>query len=477
MPSKKDRKPPIEGLEYLINHVFLPPKVPQEDDYNSDHEKLLLKVVLDALTIFKRHVPTEWLSTIDLVIDMVQNIKSMLDDKGFMNEEGLRESLQGLSVTGGTLLLHIREQNCGVMMTKVDESVQIEAFELLPQNQSVFATNGRLRRSFPGPALSMTVKDFKVSDFQEAIAETLAKMSHQSAPGTKPKVKKAGYLHDEDRDTTHPKMVTELFFNFLRPLCEQVDLLRIQKNTRDEVMWSNSRLPWHRSSLWLLLRVGIQLVFSRNPIRNQKTNNTYKLFMVHMLSNVLDMSRAANLPGELFHIMQAKIARRLLKLDSDDSEVDLNPVANVVHAVTESLTTRWARIQKRAELNCDLSRLKQLQFSDDSIHILQALNEHIEKLSMREHGNREDLFDLQLGLVMFQNDLLPDITHISGSEYIVFNIQAFERWIDSNLNKWTTRHQSKLETCGELGKLIHAYHNVAAPIYREDPVDAEAQTG
>src|SRR6266496_5937648 len=63
------------------------------------------------------------------------------------------------------------------------------------------------------------------------MAHTLAKMSHQPAVETKSKARKAGRMHDEDRDTTHPRIVTELFMAFLRPVGKPVDVSRLWKNT------------------------------------------------------------------------------------------------------------------------------------------------------------------------------------------------------------------------------------------------------
>jgi hypothetical protein len=60
----------------------------------------------------------------------------------------------------------------------------------------------------------MAVADFEVPNLQIVVAETLAKMSHQSAPGTKPKVKKGGRFHVEDRDTTPPKDGNGAFTQF-----------------------------------------------------------------------------------------------------------------------------------------------------------------------------------------------------------------------------------------------------------------------
>lgn len=37
-----------EAFEYIVHHVFLPPRLPQSDDFNHSHERQLLCVVLDA---------------------------------------------------------------------------------------------------------------------------------------------------------------------------------------------------------------------------------------------------------------------------------------------------------------------------------------------------------------------------------------------------------------------------------------------
>jgi hypothetical protein len=145
------------------------------------------------------------------------------------------------SSKGGTIPLHLRAQNCGVLISKEDTSVHFEAFELSPLNESVITTKGRLQRSFPGPAFSVERNVFGQAAFLETTAQTLAKMSHQAAIGTTPQVRKAGRMHNEDRDTVHPKMVTELFAAFLRSVGEPVEVSRLWKNTREEVMWKDSK--------------------------------------------------------------------------------------------------------------------------------------------------------------------------------------------------------------------------------------------
>jgi hypothetical protein len=123
----------------------------------------------------------------------------------------------------------------------VKSSIQFEAFELSTLNSAVITTKGRLQRLFPGPAFSVDLNTFQQVTFLNTVAHTLAKMSHQIVLGTMPKVLKAGRMYDEDRDTTHPKMVTELFMGFLRAVGNPASVSRIWKNTRDEVMFQNSK--------------------------------------------------------------------------------------------------------------------------------------------------------------------------------------------------------------------------------------------
>jgi hypothetical protein len=42
-----------DELLYLFNHVFLPPKLPQKDDYDAGREKALLSVTIDGLITWK----------------------------------------------------------------------------------------------------------------------------------------------------------------------------------------------------------------------------------------------------------------------------------------------------------------------------------------------------------------------------------------------------------------------------------------
>lgn len=80
------------------------------------------------------------------------------------------------------------------------------------------STKGRLQRTFPGPTLAFDTRVINETDLLRMFAQTISRMSQQPVAGTKPKVQKSKRKHDEDRDTTDPKMVIDFLMATLRPL-------------------------------------------------------------------------------------------------------------------------------------------------------------------------------------------------------------------------------------------------------------------
>jgi Protein of unknown function (DUF3638)/Protein of unknown function (DUF3645) len=355
------------------------------------------------------------------------------------------------------------------MISKVDDSIHVEVFELSPLNQPVVTTKGRLRRSFPGPAFSLSIGTFEQPGFQATMAHALAKMSHQPAVETMPKARKAGRMHDEDRDTTHPNIVTELFMGFLRPVGEPVDVSRLWKNTREEVMWLNSRLPWRRSPMWLLVRVAMQLVFSRSTVLSKLSGDLYKTFMVFLMSHVLELSHKHSLPSDLMYAMNAKLARRLLKLDSSFDGPGLNFVQNVMRNTHELIYARWSNIIEQAGPHYDLSRLECLDFGQDVFNTLPALDEYIKSMAKRENNKSSVAFQPASALVKYQAEELPACLDSSIKDYMAYNLGAFEAWVASDLRPWLELHKWNISTCGKLSDLIQSYHDVACRFYSSNP--------
>ncbi|KAK0258611.1 hypothetical protein LTR35_018148 [Friedmanniomyces endolithicus] len=170
----------MDSNRSLINHVFLPPQLPQAlDDLPID---FLLRSTLEALAAFKLIRPDPILAQVVQMLENTQDIHS----NGHFNEAKLTDLLNALPRKRGMLVLHIDAQNAGVIVTNTTSAIRFETFELAPLNEHVYNALGRLRRSFPGSAVDFDFTTCAEIGFVATTAHTLSKMSHQPVPGMQP---------------------------------------------------------------------------------------------------------------------------------------------------------------------------------------------------------------------------------------------------------------------------------------------------
>lgn len=95
-----DNKLPLEAVLYLIHHVFLPPKLPNDDDTSAEHESILLDVTLDCLDEFRDYVGPSQGRLVSSVIAAVSNLRNARNFDGFIDETKLLELLGTLCKSG-----------------------------------------------------------------------------------------------------------------------------------------------------------------------------------------------------------------------------------------------------------------------------------------------------------------------------------------------------------------------------------------
>lgn len=366
------------------------------------------------------------------------------------------------------ITLMIREQNAGVLISRADTThVHFEVFELSPTNRAVMNTKGRLKRSFPALAVALAVEDMRKTELRSVLAHTLAEMSLRSAMGTKPRVRKAAQYHDEDRDTVHPKVVTELLISFLSAIGKPVGVSGIVKNTREDVLWNDSLLPWRRSPLWLLIRVTLQLMCTRQANKTSRSGDPYKLFMVLLMSNILDKSCQLSLPSDLIYIMTTKIWQRLLKLNSPNSEA-INCVVDSIRKADSQLRKRWSKIQAEV-VNINHKPLATLNFEQDSHYLLPKLDGFIKSVATWTKESSLADFHPQTVLIRYASDSTPRLPHSDSRINALYALHAFENWVDVRLNQWLKCRSTMATVAEDISTLIMHYHQVARDHYKDDP--------
>lgn len=60
-------------MDYLIHHVFLPPKLPSSNDHSHAKEEMLMQITLDSLKSFRNLVADRYYQPISDAIGMLQN--------------------------------------------------------------------------------------------------------------------------------------------------------------------------------------------------------------------------------------------------------------------------------------------------------------------------------------------------------------------------------------------------------------------
>lgn len=94
---------PLKAIEYLMNHTFLPPKLPNGDDSDRKHESILLDTVVDSLKGFRECVAQGLRDSLDSATAMIANIGTIHGSSGLhgpVREGAFRSALQDLPKTG-----------------------------------------------------------------------------------------------------------------------------------------------------------------------------------------------------------------------------------------------------------------------------------------------------------------------------------------------------------------------------------------
>jgi hypothetical protein len=172
------------------------------------------------------------------------------------------------------------------------------------------ATKGKLLCSYPGPAVEVPANTFEDTAFLEEFSSFLVQMNvdiFDSAATTT----KVGSTVVEERDSAHPRYITDLLTQILLGMGATVEIPRIRKRIADDILRKDASMPsWRRSPLWLMIRVALQ-----TSLYSMAGNHIdYKAFMVFMMGNVLHRAVESQLPSDLLFCMRVKMSRRLYKL-------------------------------------------------------------------------------------------------------------------------------------------------------------------
>ena len=341
-------------LDYLFNHLFLPPKLPHSSDHrDGSNVKALANLLLQSIRDLDdlEHY-NQWSS----LKRMLRTFAEMHHHDYTLSRDALRTALRGLQ-DGDAIVLHIAVQNSGMIIRKATKEYLVETFEASPPAAEVLAATSALQWDFPSRAVAIPISTFENEAFQDSLIDFLARASIEPVKKYAAIALKAGSFAYENRDTTTPAIIGRLLMALLEANGSRHILSLTRKRIRDDVCWGQGgggALPWRRSATWLVLRVSLQrfLCFS---LGGSLGTLHYKFFISLVLSNLLQDLCEKSSSSDRIAFARTKIARRMAKLDQQRASgtfhganhIDLllskyeKPIRKVVIHANALLDHRW----------------------------------------------------------------------------------------------------------------------------------------
>lgn len=460
--------PPTGATAYLINHVALPPDLPQTDDQEDTYDGKLLQVVIQALHDLESQVVDGQDKTVALAIATMKSLASNRDSRGELNPIELGINLDRLikDTVGGIVPLEFKIQNAGLLIRRDGPNIIFESFELSPTNEASSSCKGRLRRTFPGTASQIPVTQMQDSNLTQALVSALLKMSTQTATDLQPQKRS---------DTSHPGLVTEYLMNVIAAIGEPVDATRIIKHTRDEVLSKSGTVPWRRSPLWLFIRVMLQLVFNRGACRLLNPDELYKAFIILLLSRILALAKEDwdTVGLDSLRALSAKLIRRIYKFKDIGQAGRLLPdwqkqVRENLIDVHDTLDANWKEAVRCSKANIDSVSLLTLCPDKHLDTPLWKLDAFLAQASASTLSTPSHDFKPTFGYPVFPTDEVPK-GFVKGNENQVYRLAAVEAWVETSMQTWVESHSDDPSSCSELFRLMKEYHRSATIVYAGVP--------
>lgn len=168
------------------------------------------------------------------------------------------------------------------------------------------------------------------------------------------------------------------------------------KNTRSEVMWNNSFMPWRRSPLWLLIRVSLQLLLVHEAASALDATCLFKSLILFFTTSLLAEGIRLNLPSDLIEITRSKVARRKHKLavirDQVDNKVFSFAERTMANAAQELISRQSLIIADTTPAN-KLSCLQSVDFAGDTVHKFKKFDDFINSIADRASSYTDASFN------------------------------------------------------------------------------------
>ncbi|KAF8464761.1 hypothetical protein JB92DRAFT_3064074 [Gautieria morchelliformis] len=483
------------GIGYIVNHLFLPPNLPQEDDSRdmslpqSDepstatlsntlrgHRKqdALLSHVIESSGDFYRALNHDeadqdarqcW-----RVLDKMLRSMRRVRHGASTNPQELQQVIQNMEIQDNLCLL-ISKQNTGIILRRLEAEITLEIFQASPTAAHVAGNGGKLLIQYPSrPRLSIPNNPLLI----KSLSAYLATVDCTEMPEAVPTTRKAQTEQKESREVPDIRYMSELLGGIARALTPDVNAtasstVYVTKRINDHVLWHSAFNPWRRDPQWLVIRVALQTSLLERKIDGRYG---YKAFTTYVLSRALEKASKAKLDHHLLYTMNVKIATRIWKLKSlDHTGFPFKYIVDQSQSCGDLLEKQWRRVQEleASPLPWTVPTSQKIRAAEGfalagSRRYLSAVYNRRSELEQRSSCFDPEAFEVTLvSNNLRQTGLSPPAripTGSAGSE-LWLAVLDVERWIIKNhLHDWqtTTLVETRMEV---LGQMIASFDSIA----------------
>ncbi|KAI6035880.1 hypothetical protein EDC04DRAFT_2174349 [Pisolithus marmoratus] len=454
------------ALEYIITHVFCPLQLPDGDDHSHSYDLTLSAAVCKSAAHYSKHLENPAQIDWKCVRQLLKNLKDAIS---FQLEE-TRVASQFESMTTGDIVTYIiLAQNAAIVFRRTAEETIAESFEVSPNAEAVMGSFGKLVCSYPATAIAIPNPVFDDVVFRVELAHFLCEMNKDSLDAA-PTTRNGSPTVSVEMDTAHPRYITELLTNILRAVGRPVEVQRINKRVGDDVVCRDSRLPWRRSSLWLVIRVVLQTTLSRNGLGLEG----YKAFILFFMNSLAREALHNGLSDEVLHWICTKISRRLMKLGDSTPQWLSAAVLETCTNIRNLFDGRWKQVQDNDALtpawnppSLDLPSDTQLSLLASQKYINDILNpsySDLQAASSAIGGRLRGSLDDFLTGEFFQDAYEGDAR---------LTLYDMERVVSRGIDDWVAAVivDEISRACQQLEVLASMYSSAARAMYEGNPED------
>jgi hypothetical protein len=266
----------------------------------------------------------------------------------------------------------------------------------------------------------------------------------------------------------HPGFVNDYLMTIASVIGENHASVTSQKNTRDDVLWDDTKYCWRRQPFWLFCKVAIlrTLLLTLPP---EEAQEQYKLFMLDVVARLLKLYCGMSIDPQMLSTVHAKLARRAIKFEQ---RYGRSPGAHILEISSNArmvLEKIWAQ---HAGMVGNLEKVDVQNWEDATSLALPGVREKLAEVLSPSDCTRavHNFTPESLPSRSQEQGVLPSLVS-SFDGFSVTELVDFETWVEHNLAAWTKLALSQKinRSCDKLEELIRNYWSRASFKYRQSP--------